>query len=141
MEAAQWPRSTNCTEIPDWKRRFLGHSASWACSHACGCTVRGPTRTGSRESVPHTREAVPLCGRSSRQAAAFRGAKPETEAGQSASAVGTKKGASSRGHPVPGGHIYGELALQVGGVSNGTGRYGRKFCGLWQGPEAIARVH
>jgi hypothetical protein len=42
------------------------------------------------------------------------------------------------------GNKYGNLALQVGGVSDETVIYGREFCGtstqewlLWQGPEAI----
>jgi hypothetical protein len=50
------------------------------------------------------------------------------------------------GQPVPGGYKYGDLALQVGGVSNDTVKYGREFCGtstqellLWQGPEAIVQ--
>jgi hypothetical protein len=30
---------------------------------------------------------------------------------------------------VPGGYKYGDLALQVGGVSNETVKYGREFCG------------
>jgi hypothetical protein len=45
-----------------------------------------------------------------------------------------------------GGYKYGNLALQVGGVSNETVKYGREFCGtwtpewmLWQGPETIAQ--
>jgi hypothetical protein len=49
------------------------------------------------------------------------------------------------GHPVPGGYKYGNLALQVGGVSNETVKYDREFCGtstqeslLWQGPEAVS---
>jgi hypothetical protein len=33
------------------------------------------------------------------------------------------------GHPVPGGYKYGNLALQVGGVSDETVKYGREFCG------------
>jgi hypothetical protein len=33
------------------------------------------------------------------------------------------------GHPVLGGYKYGNLALQVGGVSNETVKYGREFCG------------
>jgi hypothetical protein len=34
------------------------------------------------------------------------------------------------GHPVPGGYKYGDLALQVGGVSGiGTIKYGLEFCG------------
>jgi hypothetical protein len=37
------------------------------------------------------------------------------------------------GHPVPGGYKYGDLALQVGGVSDETLKYGREYCG----PEAI----
>jgi hypothetical protein len=52
------------------------------------------------------------------------------------------------GHPVPGGYKYGDLGLQVGGVSDDTGKYGREFCGtatqewlLWQGPEAIVQVN
>jgi hypothetical protein len=32
-------------------------------------------------------------------------------------------------HPVPGGYKYRDLALQVGGVSNETVKYGREFCG------------
>jgi hypothetical protein len=32
-------------------------------------------------------------------------------------------------HPVPGGYKYGDLALQVGGVSDETVKYGREFCG------------
>jgi hypothetical protein len=30
---------------------------------------------------------------------------------------------------VPGGYKYGNLALQVGGVSDETVKYGREFCG------------
>jgi hypothetical protein len=30
---------------------------------------------------------------------------------------------------VPGGYKYGDLALQVGGVSDETVKYGREFCG------------
>jgi hypothetical protein len=33
------------------------------------------------------------------------------------------------GHPVSGGNKYGNLALQVGGVSDETLKYGREFCG------------
>jgi hypothetical protein len=33
------------------------------------------------------------------------------------------------GHPVPGRYKYGDLALQVGGVSNETVKYNREFCG------------
>jgi hypothetical protein len=33
------------------------------------------------------------------------------------------------GPPVPGGYKYGNLAHQVGGVSNETVKYGREFCG------------
>jgi hypothetical protein len=37
---------------------------------------------------------------------------------------------SVRGYnPVPGGYKYGNLALQVGGVSDETVKYGREFCG------------
>jgi hypothetical protein len=32
-------------------------------------------------------------------------------------------------HPVPGGYKYGNLALQVGGVSDETVKYVREFCG------------
>jgi hypothetical protein len=32
-------------------------------------------------------------------------------------------------HPVPGGYKYGNLALQVGGVSDETVNYGSEFCG------------
>jgi hypothetical protein len=52
------------------------------------------------------------------------------------------------GHPVPGRYKYGNLALQVGEVSDETVKYGREFCGtstqellLWQGPEAIVQVN
>jgi hypothetical protein len=45
-------------------------------------------------------------------------------------------------------HKYRDLALQVGGVSNETVKYGHEFCGtstqeslLWQGPEAIVQVN
>jgi hypothetical protein len=31
------------------------------------------------------------------------------------------------GHPVPGGYKYGDLALQVGGVSDETVKCGREF--------------
>jgi hypothetical protein len=31
--------------------------------------------------------------------------------------------------PIPGGYKYGDLALQVGGVSEETVKYGREFCG------------
>jgi hypothetical protein len=51
-------------------------------------------------------------------------------------------------HPVPGGYKYENLALQVGGVSDETVKYGREFCGtsteellLWQGPEAIVQLN
>jgi hypothetical protein len=33
------------------------------------------------------------------------------------------------GHHVPGGYKYGDLALQLGGVSNERVKYGREFCG------------
>jgi hypothetical protein len=33
------------------------------------------------------------------------------------------------GHLVPGGYKYGNLALQVEGVSDETLKYGREFCG------------
>jgi hypothetical protein len=33
------------------------------------------------------------------------------------------------GHPIPGVYKYGNLALQVGGVSDETVKYGREFCG------------
>jgi hypothetical protein len=33
------------------------------------------------------------------------------------------------GHSVPGGYKYRDLALQVGGVSNETVKYGCEFCG------------
>jgi hypothetical protein len=36
---------------------------------------------------------------------------------------------SAQGHPVPGGYKYRDLALQVGGVSDETVKYGREFCG------------
>jgi hypothetical protein len=46
------------------------------------------------------------------------------------------------------GYKYGNLALQVGRVSNETVKYGREFCGtsteewlLWQGLEAIVQVN
>jgi hypothetical protein len=32
-------------------------------------------------------------------------------------------------HPVPGGYKYGNVALQFGGVSDETVKYGREFCG------------
>jgi hypothetical protein len=32
------------------------------------------------------------------------------------------------GHPVPGGYKYGNLPIQVGGVSDETGKYGYGFC-------------
>jgi hypothetical protein len=32
------------------------------------------------------------------------------------------------GHHVPGGYKYGDLALQLQGVSNETVKYGREFC-------------
>jgi hypothetical protein len=32
------------------------------------------------------------------------------------------------GHPVPGGYKYGNLALQIGGVSDETVKYGYGFC-------------
>jgi hypothetical protein len=48
------------------------------------------------------------------------------------------------GHPIPGGYKCGDLALQIGGVTDETVKYGREFCGtsaqewlLWQGPETI----
>jgi hypothetical protein len=52
------------------------------------------------------------------------------------------------GHPVSGGYKYGDMALQVVGVSNETVKYGREFCWtstrerlFWQGPEAIVQVN
>jgi hypothetical protein len=46
---------------------------------------------------------------------------------------GDKKGTQcpgvQLGHPVPGGYKYGDLALQGGGVSGETVKYGREFCG------------
>jgi hypothetical protein len=52
------------------------------------------------------------------------------------------------GHPVPRGYKYGDLDLQVRGVSNESVKYGREFCGtwppeslLWYGPETIVRVN
>jgi hypothetical protein len=52
------------------------------------------------------------------------------------------------GHSLSGGYKYEDLALQVGGVSSETVKYGREFCGtwtreslLWQGPEAIIQVN
>jgi hypothetical protein len=52
------------------------------------------------------------------------------------------------GYPVPGKYKYGDLAFQVGGVSNVTVKYGYEVCGtsargklLWQGPEASVRVN
>jgi hypothetical protein len=49
------------------------------------------------------------------------------------------------GHPAPGGYKYGDLALEVGGVSDETVKYGCEFCRtstlLWQGPEAIVQVN
>jgi hypothetical protein len=51
-------------------------------------------------------------------------------------------------HPVPEWYKYGDLALQVGGVSNKIVKYGHEFCGtltqawlLWQGPGAIVQVN
>jgi hypothetical protein len=45
---------------------------------------------------------------------------------------GDKKGnpvpGSITGPPGPGGYKYGDLALQVGGVSDETVKYGREFC-------------
>jgi hypothetical protein len=38
------------------------------------------------------------------------------------------------GHPVPGGYKYGDLALQVGGISDETVKYGLSSVGL--GPES-----
>jgi hypothetical protein len=40
-------------------------------------------------------------------------------------------------HPVLGGYKYGDLALQVGGVSDETVKYGREFCGYF-GPRVTA---
>jgi hypothetical protein len=34
------------------------------------------------------------------------------------------------GQPVPGGYKYGDLALQIGGFSSETVKYGREFCGI-----------
>jgi hypothetical protein len=34
------------------------------------------------------------------------------------------------GHPVHGGYKHGNLALQVGGVSDETVKYGSEFCGI-----------
>jgi hypothetical protein len=36
-----------------------------------------------------------------------------------------------RGNHVPGGCKYGDLFLQVGGVSNEAIKYGREFYGTW----------
>jgi hypothetical protein len=44
-----------------------------------------------------------------------------------------KRDPSALGHPVHGGYKYGDLALQVGGVSNETVKNGLSFAGL--GPE------
>jgi hypothetical protein len=35
------------------------------------------------------------------------------------------------GHPVPEEYKYGDLALQVEGVSNEKVKYCREFCGTW----------
>jgi hypothetical protein len=35
------------------------------------------------------------------------------------------------GHPVPGGYKYGNLALQIGRVSDETAKYGYGFCATW----------
>jgi hypothetical protein len=37
--------------------------------------------------------------------------------------------ANQLSHPVPGGYKYRDLALQVGGVSDETMKYGGEFCG------------
>jgi hypothetical protein len=37
---------------------------------------------------------------------------------------------SVRSDPVTGGYKYGDLILQVGGVSDETVKYGREFCGI-----------
>jgi hypothetical protein len=34
-------------------------------------------------------------------------------------------------YPVPGGYKYGDLALQVAGISNEKIKYCREFCGTW----------
>jgi hypothetical protein len=39
-----------------------------------------------------------------------------------------KRGLTDLGHPVPGGYKYGNLALQVRGVSDETVNYGYGFC-------------
>jgi hypothetical protein len=35
------------------------------------------------------------------------------------------------GHPVPGGYKYGDLAIQVGGVSGESVTFDCEFCGTW----------
>jgi hypothetical protein len=52
------------------------------------------------------------------------------------------------GHTVPGGYTYGDLVLQVGGVSNETVKDDHQFCGtwtrewlVWQNPKAIVPVN
>jgi hypothetical protein len=64
---------------------------------------------------------------------------PRVEAGYNTFTValrdvrGNKKGTQcpgeKLGHPVPWGYQYGDLALQVGGVSDEIVKYGREFCG------------
>jgi hypothetical protein len=43
--------------------------------------------------------------------------------------MGTQCSGVQLDHPVPGAYKYGDLALQVGGVSDETVKYGREFCG------------
>jgi hypothetical protein len=78
------------------------------------------------------------------------------EAGYNSSTViPASRKRQQKGIPVPGGitgspcswgYKYGNLALQVGGVSDETVKYGREFCWIstqeslfWQGPEAIVQ--
>jgi hypothetical protein len=42
--------------------------------------------------------------------------------------MGTQCPGVQLSHPVPGGYKYGDLTLQVGGVSDETVKYGREFC-------------
>jgi hypothetical protein len=64
---------------------------------------------------------------------------PRVEAGQNTSTAAlrvarddrrepTARGYRITGPPVPGVHKYGDLALQVGGVSDDTVKYGYGFC-------------
>jgi hypothetical protein len=77
----------------------------------------------------------------------FGGVQPYVEAGSNTSTValrvvgsdekGTQCLGIKLGQPVPGGYTYGDLALQIGGVSNVTVKYGHQSRGT-RDPRMIA---